>query len=208
MDNYKTVLREASDSFVEKKSRFIGHCKPVKTEAEAIEFIKSIKSEHWDASHNVYAYVLRDGGIMRYSDDGEPQGTAGVPVLDVLQKSGIVDAALVVTRYFGGVLLGGGGLVRAYSHAASIGVAAAEPVIMEKCLEMTLRCDYNRYTKAEAVICECSGVMDNTVFDDAVTLHFHIAPDNLEKLKMAMADLTNGQGIFHEQGSNFYGMKT
>lgn len=206
MDSYRTVLQEASDSFVEKKSRFIGYCKPVSAEEEALEFIKEIKTKHWDATHNVYAYIIKDGGIMRFSDDGEPQGTAGMPVLDVLQKSNIVDTVVVVTRYFGGILLGGGGLVRAYSHSASIAVTAAQIVTMCKCLKMSLRCDYSRYSKAEGLICENGGVLDDTVFDDAVTMHFHIVPENLENLTRNIADLTNGQGIFKEEGDGFYGM--
>ena len=99
--SYKTVKEYGEAEFVEKRSRFIGYCKPVKTEEEAIAFINEKKSKHWDATHNVYAYCIREGNIKRYSDDGEPQGTAGIPTLDVLQKSGVTDAVVVVTRYFG-----------------------------------------------------------------------------------------------------------
>ena len=106
MSEYKTVLNEADDEFVVKKSRFIGYVKPVRTADEAVEFINSIKSKHWDATHNVYAYVLRDGQTRRYSDDGEPQGTAGIPVLDVLLKEELTDVCVVATRYFGGIMLG------------------------------------------------------------------------------------------------------
>lgn len=207
METYKTILNEASDSFIEKKSKFIGHVKPVTTEEDALDFIKKIKSEYWDATHNVYAYVLRDGGVMRYSDDGEPQGTAGIPVLDVIQKSGIVDAVVVVTRYFGGTLLGGGGLVRAYSHSASIGIAAGVPVTMCRCMLLSLRCDYNRYTKAQDIIESLGGVIDDTVFDDAVTIAFHITDENYNKLKPKIADLTNGQAAFTEKGTDYFGMK-
>ena len=112
---YKTIRNAAEDEFVEKRSRFIGHALPVTTEEEALAFIAEMKSKYWDASHNVYAYILREGGIQRFSDDGEPQGTAGIPTLDVLRKEGLTDLVVVVTRYFGGILLGGGGLVRAYS---------------------------------------------------------------------------------------------
>ena len=140
MAQYKTVLQEAQDDFVEKRSRFIGYVRPVSTEAEALAFIAEKKSKHWDASHNVYAYILRDGGVMRYSDDGEPQGTAGIPVLDVLQKSGVTDVVVVATRYFGGILLGGGGLVRAYSHTASIALQAAGIVTMRECLMLEVLC--------------------------------------------------------------------
>lgn len=104
MDQYRTVKNEAEDEFVERRSRFIGRVKPVKTEEDAVSFIRACKSKYWDASHNVYAYSLREGSVRRYSDDGEPQGTAGVPVLEVLQKSGVTDLVVVVTRYFGGVV--------------------------------------------------------------------------------------------------------
>ena len=102
--------------FVERKSRFIGHIAPVRDEAEALDFLSRIRAEHRDASHNVFAYILRENGVKRMSDDGEPQGTGGVPVLEVLEREGLTDVAVVVTRYFGGILLGAGGLVRAYSH--------------------------------------------------------------------------------------------
>ena len=144
MAEYKTVRKNAQDQFVEKRSRFIGYACPVQTEQEALDFITSKKSEHWDASHNVYAYILRDG-TMRFSDDGEPQGTAGMPVLDVLRKSGVTDVVTVATRYFGGILLGGGGLVRAYSHTASIALQAAQIITMRECLLLSLTCDYGRY---------------------------------------------------------------
>lgn len=203
MKNYKTVSQESSDFFIEKKSKFIGHCKPVKTEGEALEFIKKIKTLHSDANHNVHAYVLRENGIMRYSDDGEPQGTAGIPVMDVIQKSGLTDIVLVVTRYFGGTLLGGGGLVRAYSHSATIGIKSAVPITMCNCIVMSLSCDYNKYTKAETYVKECGGEIDDTIFADDVTIEFHIVPENLEELKMKIADLTAGKGQFEEVGQEF-----
>ena len=105
MKDYLTIEGFAEDEFVEKKSRFIGYAKHVETEEEAVSFINELKQKHWDATHNVYAYVLRDGQIRRYSDDGEPQGTAGIPTLDVILKEGVVDVCVVVTRYFGGCLL-------------------------------------------------------------------------------------------------------
>ncbi|MDO4459554.1 MAG: YigZ family protein [Clostridia bacterium] len=207
MESYKTVLKEAEDSFIERKSRFIGYCKPITTEQEALDFIKAKKSEHWDATHNVYAYILREGGIMRYSDDGEPQGTAGVPVLEALRKADITDAVVVVTRYFGGILLGAGGLVRAYSHGAVLGIQAAEPVTMTMCKQLKLRVDYTYFTKAQSIIESNGGVLTNTEYDDAVNLEFHIIPENIEALKQDIADLTGGKGIFKETGEGFYGIK-
>ena len=104
-ESYKTIKNEAHEEYIVKKSRFIGHIKPVKTSEEALEFIQQISKKYWDATHNVYAYIIRDENIKRFSDDGEPQGTAGIPVLDVLEKSGLTDCVVVVTRYFGGIML-------------------------------------------------------------------------------------------------------
>ena len=123
---YTTLAREASAEFTEKKSLFIGYAAPTKTEQDALDFIARIRKKHSDATHNVYAYQLSGGGIARYSDDGEPQGTAGVPVLDIIKKSGADDVCVVVTRYFGGILLGAGGLVRAYSGTAAEALDGAD----------------------------------------------------------------------------------
>ena len=144
--DYITLNQRAQDEFVERKSRFIGTATPVSTQEEAIAFIEEMRSKYWDATHNVYAYILRDG-TKRYSDDGEPQGTAGVPVLDVLQKEGLTDLCVVVTRYFGGILLGAGGLVRAYSHGAKIAVDAAGIKPMSVCKVYELEMDYSQYGK-------------------------------------------------------------
>ena len=141
--NYFTISQPAEASFIEKRSEFIGCIAPVSTNDEAVEFINSIKSKHRKAKHNVYAYILRKDNISRYSDDGEPQGTAGVPVLDVLKKRGLTDVCVVVTRYFGGILLGGGGLVRAYSHAAAIACDAAHIMNMCVCKKIKIECDYS-----------------------------------------------------------------
>ena len=115
---YTTLAGEGSDQFEERKSLFIGHAKHITSEDEAMEFVKAKKKEYSDATHNCWAYLLKGGIVARYSDDGEPQGTAGVPMLETIRKSGVCDCVVVVTRYFGGILLGAGGLVRAYSHGA------------------------------------------------------------------------------------------
>lgn len=208
MDSYKTVKQRSEEVFIEKRSKFIGYCFPVTSEKEALGILSELRARHWDATHNVYAYVLREGNVMRYSDDGEPQGTAGMPVLDVLRKSNITDVLVVVTRYFGGILLGGGGLVRAYSHSASIAVKAAKPVIMKECLLNILRVDYSRYTKAESMVTEAGGVIDETTFDDAVNIEFHIEPENMSKLTKNIADLTGGKAQFTEIGADFYGIES
>ena len=139
--SYLTLGGQGEIEYVERRSRFLAHARPVTTEEEALAFLEQIRSKYWDASHNVYAYSLREGQIRRFSDDGEPQGTSGMPTLEVLTKSGITDAIIVVTRYFGGVLLGAGGLVRAYSHAARMAVDAAEVLTMRPCTVGELRCD-------------------------------------------------------------------
>ena len=201
--DYKTVLENASDEFVEKRSRFIGYCKPVKTEQEAIDFINEKRSEHWNATHNVYAYSLREGNIKRYSDDGEPSGTAGMPVLDVIVKNEIFDVVVVVTRYFGGVLLGTGGLVRAYSHGSKIAVEAAKPVIMQNCLVCEARCAYNQYGKVLSLIIGLGAAVDDTVYESDVLVKFHIKPDLLGTLNKKLADATSG-GVTVEQKDEQY----
>jgi len=201
---YITVKEEAADEFVEKKSRFIGSCRPVKTEQEALDFIAALKTKYWDASHNVYAYVLRENGIQRFSDDGEPQGTAGIPVIDTLKKAGVVDAVVVATRYFGGILLGGGGLIRAYSHTASIALAAAKKITMRECLLLSASCDYSLYGKVQGVIPECGGVIDDTEFLENVTLRFHLDPASLGSLEKRLADATSGKCAVHEEGRRFF----
>lgn len=205
--DYKTVLENASDEFVEKRSRFIGYCKPVKTEQEAIDFINEKRSEHWNATHNVYAYSLREGNIKRYSDDGEPSGTAGMPVLDVIVKNEIFDVVVVVTRYFGGVLLGTGGLVRAYSHGSKIAVEAAKPVIMQNCLVCEARCAYNQYGKVSSLVIGVGAVVDDTVYESNVLVKFHIKPDLLGTLNKKLADATSGEVTVEQKDEQYFAVQ-
>ena len=205
--DYKTVLENASDEFVEKRSRFIGYCKPVKTEQEAIDFINEKRSEHWNATHNVYAYSLREGNIKRYSDDGEPSGTAGMPVLDVIVKNEIIDVVVVVTRYFGGVLLGTGGLVRAYSHGSKIAVEAAKPVIMQNCLVCEARCAYNQYGKVSSLIIGVGATVDDTVYESDVLVKFHIKPDLLGTLNKKLADATSGEVTVEQKDEQYFAVQ-
>lgn len=203
-DSYKTVQLETCDEFTEKRSRFIGYIKPVQTEEEAIAFIQSIKTKHWDARHNVYAYCLREGQIKRYSDDGEPQGTAGIPTLDVLLKTGVTDVVVVVTRYFGGILLGGGGLVRAYSHATRLAVEKAQVITMAVCKLCALTCDYNQYGKIASLIPECNGFLDDSDFGETVTLKFHMAEEDLSGFEKQLADATCGSVAVEVTGEHFF----
>ena len=201
---YTTVKKETSAEFVEKHSRFIGYIKPVTTEEEAVAFIEAIRAKHWDATHNVYAYSLRSGNTCRYSDDGEPSGTAGTPVLSVLTKGGITDAVIVVTRYFGGILLGAGGLVRAYSHSAALAVEASGPVVMRSCLLCSLTCDYSQYGRIASLIPESGGVIDGSDFTDVVSLRFHMTAEQLERMRPQLADATCGGCSVETGGENFF----
>ncbi|MPN24194.1 hypothetical protein SDC9_171588 [bioreactor metagenome] len=196
MECYRTISHVASDEFTIKKSRFIGHIRPVTSADEAVQFINEVKSKHWDATHNVYAYVLRDGHIMRYSDDGEPQGTAGIPVLDVLQKENLSDCAVVVTRYFGGIMLGAGGLVRAYSHGAKIAVDVGETVIMCQCFVCSIKVDYSFYGKLPNIILAFGGIIENTTFSDAVQVTFRLPQDKSEALMKEIVEQSGGRYTF------------
>ncbi len=204
MTEYRTVAQQASDEFVERRSRFIGFAKPVKTEEEAVSFVNEIKAKHWNATHNVYAYSIRQGQIKRYSDDGEPQGTAGIPTLDVILKSAVTDVAVVVTRYFGGVLLGAGGLVRAYSHAVSIALEQAKIITMRTCLMAEVTCDYNQYGRLATLIPENGGVIDDTDFTDSVRICFHMSDENMDVFRPKLADATCGQSEISVQGEKYF----
>ena len=203
MKEYKTVEFESKDEFIEKKSRFIGYVKPVKTQEEATEFINAIKSKHWDATHNVSAYVLRDNNIQRSSDDGEPSGTAGVPTLDVLLKEGIVDTCVVVTRYFGGTLLGAGGLIRAYSHASKIAVYAGHIITMAPCKVISVSVDYSFYDRLNILLNEFSANIENSEFTDSVTVIFSIRENTVSLLQDKLTKLSNGKYLLKEIGEKF-----
>ena len=195
MEEYRTVEFEAVDYFTEKKSKFIGYVKPVKTQEEATEFINSIKSKHWDATHNVYAYVLRENNIQRYSDDGEPSGTAGVPVLDVLLKEGLVDVCVVATRYFGGTLLGAGGLVRAYSHTSKIAVEAGHIITMAECSVMQCSVDYSFYERMNSLLSEFNANIITSDFADMVKITFSLKENLQADFEKKLTDISNGRYI-------------
>ena len=204
MDTYKTVNEFAFDELIEKRSRFIGYCKPVSTQDEAIAFINEIKSKHWDARHNVYAYVIKDEGVSRYSDDNEPQGTAGIPVLDAIRKRDITDCVVVVTRYFGGVLLGAGGLVRAYSAAAKLAIDAAGEREMIMCSVCELSCSYTMYGKMPSLISKFGGCIDDSSFTDDVSLVFHLPEDNLPAFNKALSEESSGNYQAAETDKKFF----
>lgn len=191
--DYITIGAPAQTSFIEKKSEFIGYLSPVSSNEEAVDFINSIKSEHRKAKHHVYAYILRDSNITRYSDDGEPQGTAGVPVLEVLRKRELTDICCVVVRYFGGILLGGGGLVRAYSHSASITCDSAHIQHMCESTPLTLRMDYTLYGKVTYCLPKYGVLELNSDFNTDVLLDLLVRNEVLDDLKAELTELSGGK---------------
>lgn len=200
---YVTLRHEASAEFEEKRSVFIGYAKPVKTEAEAMDFVKKIRGKHGDARHNVFAYTLGGGVTARYSDDGEPQGTAGIPVLDVLRKSGVDDACIVVTRYFGGILLGAGGLVRAYSAAAKMALDAAEIATFEPYTELSFTCSYPEYQKISAELPRFGTIVDDTQFADNVTVTFAVKKEKTDEVITRIREMTAGRSVPTVVGERF-----
>ena len=188
MQEYITVKEKAEAELIEKRSRFIAHVYPIKSETEALEHIANAKKKYWDARHNVYAYILREGGICRYTDDGEPSGTAGVPTLNVLQKRGVTDCLVIVTRYFGGVLLGTGGLVRAYSSATALGLDEAGIVKATPCTLFSVSCPYPDYEQLLRLTESENVVVDSTEFLDEVTLNLLIKSDDYDAFKNKLTD--------------------
>lgn len=200
---YKTICSEAIDSITIEKSEFIAKIAPVATSEEAAAFIDSVKAEHRRARHNCYAYTLREGFEMRYSDDGEPQGTAGTPILDVIQKNGLSDVCIVVTRYFGGILLGKGGLTRAYSSAAAKAVAAANLKIMCDAREVTLSMEYPLYDRVLRLLPEFEVKILDQSFETAVKMQVLCREELCSGFLFRLTELSNGQ-IKTEQSDVFY----
>ncbi len=194
IDNkYKTVKDCANAEIIEKRSRFIAYVRPVDTEDGALEYLNYIKQKHRDARHNVYAYIIRENNIMRYSDDGEPGGTAGMPVLDMIKKEGLCDIIIVVTRYFGGVLLGTGGLVHAYSAAAKAGINAAGIVNMVLCRKIVIECAYNLIGKVQYEILEYPDAFcGEAQYGGRVSIDVYVPTDKEKEFIGRINDKTNG----------------
>ncbi len=190
---YKTVRAPAQDSIVIEKSEFIAKIAPVTSSEEAAEFIDSVRAEHRRARHNCYAYTLRDGFETRFSDDGEPQGTAGSPILDVIQKNGLVDVCVIVTRYFGGILLGKGGLTRAYSSAASKAVAAAQIRLMCEARDLCLTLDYTLYDRVLRLLPEFEIKTLSQDFADKVRLTLLCRNELCGSFAEKLTDISNGK---------------
>lgn len=189
---YKTIRKRAESSFTEKKSEFIGYISPAKTEEEAIAFINEIRAMHRKATHNCYAYILRNNNTSRHSDDGEPGGTAGMPIYDVLSKNGITDVVCVVTRYFGGILLGTGGLVHAYSKGASTALANSDIVTMEVADSLKISCDYTMYGIIGSVLPEYEAIIRNTEYSDIVCVYADVKAELTAELISKLIDKCNG----------------
>lgn len=206
-ESYKTLEKSSCDEFVVKKSHFIGYAAAVKTNDEAAEFINSIKAKHRDATHNVYAYCLREGQTCRYSDDGEPQGTAGLPMLTILKNEGLTDCVVVGTRYFGGILLGANGLVRAYSVTAKIAIQSAGIITMAPCKTAEIVCDYNFYGKLQTVVSAFGIVVEETDFSDLVRLSLKIPCEVFEKFDAEVFDKSLGKVRCKVTGEKFSKIK-
>lgn len=189
---YKTIARRCEARFIEKKSEFIGYLCPVQTEEQAVAFIEEIRAMHRKATHNCYAYILRENNAARHSDDGEPGGTAGVAIYEVLRKEGLTDVCCVVTRYFGGVLLGAGGLVRAYTKGAKDAVDAAQIKCMAEAVKLAVTVDYGLYGRLAQVFADFDARVEDERFADNVRIVLHIRAENSQKLTDKLVDVCNG----------------
>lgn len=194
MNAYKTVKQTASGEFVVNKSRFIGHAAPVESEEAALAFLQRIRQEHKDATHNCYAYIIgQNAGIMRYSDDGEPGGTAGMPIMEVIRARGVVNICVVVTRYFGGILLGAGGLVRAYSHGSAIALDAAQVAVMEKSQRWWVEVAYSRWDTVLHNLKSLPVQVEKTEFATTVTSTLLMREKDAAQVLLLIDTLTDGQ---------------
>ena len=204
---YTTLEGTGKDEFEERRSVFIGHAAHVTNEEEAQAFIKSIQKQYADATHNVWAYRLSGGTsteqAARYSDDGEPQGSSGLPTLEAIRKKGVFDAVVVTTRYFGGVLLGVGGLIRAYSHAASIALDAAHIITYEQYTELLLETTYSDYQLILQELPRFGVLTDDSEFTDRVTLTLAVKSTRYAELCERLGEITNGQVFLLESGTRF-----
>ncbi|MBO5059991.1 MAG: YigZ family protein [Clostridia bacterium] len=188
---------------IEKKSKFIANVRPVCDEAAALAFLQEMRSEYSDATHNVYAYVIDENNIFRYSDDGEPGGTAGMPVLDTIRKEGLVDVAVVVTRYFGGTLLGTGGLVHAYGAACRMGLEAAGIVTRILCNLVSVRVDYTMVGKMQYTIASGGYILEDTEYGNEVEFKLCLKNEELEKFTKDVTELTCGRAIIKQTGKRY-----
>jgi uncharacterized YigZ family protein len=202
-DSFRTVGCAAVGELEEKRSRFIASLAPVQNEEQAIEHINRIKSENRKARHNVYAYILRDGNTSRYSDDGEPQGTGGVPVLETLRGAGLTDVCVVVTRYFGGILLGTGGLARAYSGACKAAVDNAHIMEICRCSRFDFDCSYELYGRISALIPGFGAKVLREDFSDSVSMSVIVKSELTGSFVRDLTNAANGKISFDETADLF-----
>ncbi len=202
MDEYLVPTDFGEDEFVEKKSRFIGRCWPVETEEQALEKIQEMKKQHYDATHNCWAYVLKSGPV-RFSDDGEPGGTAGMPMVQVLQKEQLFNVVCVVTRYFGGTLLGAGGLVRAYTKGAKIAVDAAGKSMKRVWSVLYVPCPYSFYERVKLEVAAFDGIIRDTQFGAEVELEILVAAAQAQPFIERLTDMTAGTVEAMETGQEY-----
>jgi len=196
LKQYRTILSEGQDEIIIEKSRFIGYARPIETEEEALAFVQEIKKKHRDATHNVPAYVLGDhNDIQRCNDDGEPSGTAGVPMLEVLKKEDVRNVAVVVTRYFGGIKLGTGGLVRAYTKGAKIALEAAGLVTRELYRVIIVTIDYTMLGSIQNQLRQQGYDTKDILYDDMVHLYVWVKEEETGKFRDWMIEWTNGRAI-------------
>jgi uncharacterized YigZ family protein len=203
--SYITVRNLGEDSFEEKKSEFIGYAKRVESEEEARGFINEIKGKHKQARHNCFAYTIGENmEIQRYSDDGEPQGTAGIPILEVLKKRGITDCAVVVTRYFGGVLLGAGGLTRAYTKGASIAIKSAGEVEKVQGVKLSITIDYDLLGKVQYVCAQGLWHIEDTNYSDNVQLFILAEFEKVSEIEKELINVTSGKVSIKKSEEEIY----
>ena len=202
MDEYLVPTQFGEDEFIEKKSRFIGRLWPVETEEAALEKIQEMRKKHYDATHNCWAYIIKDGAV-RFSDDGEPGGTAGMPMLQVLQREGLFNCVCVVTRYFGGILLGAGGLVRAYTKGTKIAVDAAGKSMKRVWTVLYVPCPYTYYERLKLLVTECEGLIRNTDFGAEVELELLFAENMADRFLEKLTDMTAGTVDGMETGKEY-----
>lgn len=205
LERYKTVRSAGSKEIVIKKSRFIGHVMPVETEESAIAFIEDIKKKHWNATHNCSAYMIGERDeIQKQSDDGEPSGTAGKPILEVIRNQGLKNVAIVVTRYFGGIMLGAGGLIRAYTDGAVAAIESGDSITRVLHREVFVELDYTWLGKVENELRSRNTRMGETVFADKVTLTCLPLDEEKDAFVVWMVDLTQGQSVITEGESLYF----
>ncbi len=189
--------------YVDKKSKFITHVKPVDNEEDALAFLQEMRSRYSDATHNVYAYIIDENNIFRYSDDGEPSGTSGMPVLDTMRKEGLVDVITVVTRYFGGTLLGTGGLVHAYGTSARLGLEDAGIVTRCLCRLVSVKVDYTLVGKIQYFIASGGYILDNTDYGAEAEFTVCLKKEQTEGFTDGVTELTCGRAIIKQMGERY-----